>query len=318
MEEEKESGLGTLPASIANSEIAEKLLVRLFGPVADETGRIAADLIGRLAGDRIHAWRKENLVRNAYTSMKNLHNHGINLEDTRPLPIRDWPKIVEAMSTVDQEALSDMWAGLIARAMHPDRTGIDIGRFSRTISSLAEDDALLFSTIIMTEQLDQILAPRRSRLRSTIYDLMKVSQEAADKFGENEKHWLETHVTPITRSFDDALARIGDQESLELAVDVLLRQGLVETREQPSPVPIPAININSSDLLRRGIDPSSQIQHAFAAMASAMRPVVQPRQPVVRNLEGLPHFSVRVTGWGHRVAEVCGIGLSPEQIARVT
>jgi len=315
---EEKPDFGALLTGIPGTKVAEQLCERLFGPAAQETGGIGGNLIGGLIGDRISAWRQENRIRIAYKVRKRLHDEGIHLDDTKPLPVRDWPQIVEAMNNVDQEALSDIWAGLIARAMSPDRSGMDTSRFSRTVSSLTEDDALLFSVLVMTEQLDQLVAPRRNRIISTVSNLMKVSKEAADEFGESEKRWIDAHVTPITNSLNDTLAKIDGAELLELAVDSLIRLGLVELPEQPARRHIPAVNFDGSDLFARGIDPSRQLQSALATIASAAQPVQRPRRTVVRNPGGLPHFLVRTTGWGNRFADTCGIGLTPEQIARVT
>lgn len=318
---EEEPDVGALLIGVPGSELAEQFCERLFGPAANEAGGIGGNLIGGLIGDRISAWRQENRIRIAFKAKKRLHDDGIHLDDTKPLPIRDWPQIVEAMNNVDQEALSDMWAGLIARAMRPDRSGLDTSRFSRTISSLTEDDALLFSVLVMSEQLIQFVTSRRSRAMSTVLHLMKVSKQAADEFGESENRWFETHVTPIANSLNDTLAMIDGEEKLELAVDSLIRLGLAEFLEQPKQRHIPAVNLDAADLLRRGIDPSRELQSALTTIASAAQAVQlvqRPKNTVFSDRGGIPNFLIRATGWGNRVADTCGIGLTTEQVARLT
>ena len=95
---------------------AGKLILRLFGPLADELGQYLAD------GFRQWRWRRDNFKRVAERCEIDKEARGIDDNSLEPVAEGDAFRLAEACSFEDEPMLQEMWAGLITSAMDPHKT----------------------------------------------------------------------------------------------------------------------------------------------------------------------------------------------------
>jgi hypothetical protein len=88
--------------------------------VSDALGTVPADVIGVLGGDWLRHARIRNWAKQAAKTREHLEKWGAKEPFEDPTPAIAIP-IIEAAIDEDREVLQDLWARLLASAMHPDR-----------------------------------------------------------------------------------------------------------------------------------------------------------------------------------------------------
>lgn len=107
---------------------AADLVHRLAGPVCDD--------IGAMISDSMKPYRAKNLVSTLRKTERILHEAGL---PANAVPTRLLFPIVEASSIEDDEALQEMWAGLIATASQ--ETDSVSPSFAETLKQMTPDEA---------------------------------------------------------------------------------------------------------------------------------------------------------------------------------
>ena len=119
---------------------AKGLLTRLLGPAADELGLILQD--------EVHAYRQRNLLRILNATRDRLAAEEL---EARPVSLRVLLPILDGASLEDDARLSAMWAGLLAStAASPDHGEYCHPSFSRILVELTPREARLLERVDAT------------------------------------------------------------------------------------------------------------------------------------------------------------------------
>ncbi len=110
------SGQSPTPLQKSLSQTAGNLLERMLGPAADE--------LGTYLGDQIRAWRfrQKNIEEIAEKTSEEIKRRGLDNNRLKSLPQGDVYRAMDACSLEDDETVQQLWAGLFASAMDPDKS----------------------------------------------------------------------------------------------------------------------------------------------------------------------------------------------------
>lgn len=186
---------------------AEAFLSRVCNPALEE--------IGLLLQDRVRGWRGHNaakILNGANEKLKELDSHGTEKVHPRLVHVA-----VEEGSWCDEEAVQEMWAGLLASSTSAD------GR---------SDENLIFMNIL-------------KQLSSLQVEVLRFAVERAEKF---DGGFALPHARDLTMTCTDLISFIGcsDLQRLDRELDHLRELGLLReggilagtnnVRLQPSPL----------------------------------------------------------------------------------
>jgi len=124
------------------SKGATELLVRLFGPMADEAGAAMKDVVGTLVSDRLREARRRNLHRLVERAAQ--RTQGAERE-TSTAQLHVAVPLLERASLYDDDGyIGEYWASLIASAAdgHLEQTN-----YISILSEMGPPDALVFSEL---------------------------------------------------------------------------------------------------------------------------------------------------------------------------
>lgn len=115
---------------------------------ADALGKVAGPLVARVTralGYRLASWELRNWVAAARRSEAILEREGISPAEVDP-KLREVVPIFQAVAHEDDETLQEMWAGLLATAMRPDRPDMEQG-FTELLRQLGPGEARVLLAI---------------------------------------------------------------------------------------------------------------------------------------------------------------------------
>ncbi|MEP1992105.1 MULTISPECIES: Abi-alpha family protein [Rhodobacterales] len=117
---------------------------------ATETSGLLADIIG-VVGDRVKVYRAERRVAILSDARERLAARGVSLGQSKPMLEGQVYDMIEGMGSAHTSELADMWAGLMANAMDPNRdTEADRGLVS-VLQALSPDDAIILNFLAANE-----------------------------------------------------------------------------------------------------------------------------------------------------------------------
>ena len=123
-------GTSLVPENSAFGASAGKLILRLFGPLADEIGQYLAD------GFRQWRWRRDNFRRVAERCEKENEARGIDDDALASVAEGDAYRLAEACSFEDDEMVQELWAGLITSAMDPEKEVVSTRAFVEILKAI--------------------------------------------------------------------------------------------------------------------------------------------------------------------------------------
>jgi hypothetical protein len=97
---------------------------------------------GELLADQIRFWRLKNQIKMILKSRELLEKKGIDPRKARPDTV--FP-LIEAAGDIEDETLSDMFAGLLASSLNPDTYDTVHPSYAKVLSQLAPLDATIMS-----------------------------------------------------------------------------------------------------------------------------------------------------------------------------
>ena len=206
-EKNVDQGTSPVPDNSAFGASAGKLILRLFGPVADEVGQYLAD------GFRQWRWRRENFRKVAERCEREKEARGIDDNSLASVAEGDAYRLAEACSFEDDEMVQELWAGLITSAMDPDKEVVSTRAFVEILKAIGPVEAGLLLVLY------QINRPPQ---HPTIPNINKLSAEELhslhQKINDENEKWRDELVTLTTRVY-----RRFSESQMEIAVQNLFR-----------------------------------------------------------------------------------------------
>ena len=186
---------------------AGKLILRLFGPLADELGQYLAD------GFRQWRWRRDNFKRVAERCGIEKEARGIDDNSLEPVAEGDAFRLAEACSFEDEPMLQEMWAGLITSAMDPHKTVNSTRAVVEILKAIGPVEAGLLLVLY------QINRPPR---RPEVSNYNKLSQDQLhnlrQEIADEDDRWKGEIIAVA-----DRLYRRFTENQMEIAVQNLFR-----------------------------------------------------------------------------------------------
>ena len=131
-------------------EAARELIVRAFGPAADE--------IGAMLSNEMKVWKASRLQRLAELWRQKMAGKAIPVEAIQQLPFGSIYRVLDAASTEDSDDVLDMWAGLIANAMDPS-SPVELSKAYETIlANISSGEVLLLRAAELASSRPHVLA----------------------------------------------------------------------------------------------------------------------------------------------------------------
>lgn len=113
--------------------------------LADILGDLPKDLVGLLVGDRIKALRAERIAIHWEKAKKRLRDRGVT--EPEPPSLKLALPILAAIADENRDELQDLWDGLLAATMDPNRQGLVRQSLIPTIKQMDPFDVLVFQAI---------------------------------------------------------------------------------------------------------------------------------------------------------------------------
>lgn len=291
---------------------AAEVLVRVFGAPADEAGGLLADIVG-LAGDRLRAHRYMNQLRIAKKTVRQIQEEGLVAADLKELPLREVPDVVAAISNVDQDELSDLWAGLLADAMNPNNDRTADKHMVAVLKGMTEEDALLFSAFVMTDELKKVMWERGRHASREIFRHKDEGEEVLARIGNAIKQESADLIRAPLKYIHNKLAPLMPDERYRVSVENLIELGLVEYGDSKSrnshSVQIPSIP------MRHTGDLGPLVSSLMEAIQLPEKNIERWKKFPVEAPRGLiPAFALLLTPKGKRLVEACKIKLPSELV----
>lgn len=294
---------------------AAEVLTRALGAPAEEAGGAFGDLVG-MVRDRISAWRHVNRLRIAKHTVQKIKEEGLEPGDLSALPLREVPAVLEAISDIDQDELSELWAGLLADAMSPKNDRSADKHLVAVLKSMTEEDALLFSAFVMTSELKKAMSRRGQQASRKIFqhkddgeeELKRLADEMTKESGELIRaplDYIHSKLVPLMP---------GDR--YRISVENLIELGLVEYGDSTS-LKSRKIQIPSVPMRHNG-DLGSLVKSLVEAMELPEKNIERWKKFPVEAPRGLiPAFALVLTPKGKRLVEACQIKLPSELLAPI-
>ncbi len=222
-ERDFDQGISSLPKNSGFSASAGKLVLRLFGPVADEMGQYLAD------GFRQWRWRRDNFSKVADRCEMEKEARGIDDDSLGSVAEGEAYRLAEACSSEDDEMVQELWAGLITSAMDPDKEVVLIRAFVEILKAIGPVEAGLLLV------LHEIKRPPKRRPIPNIDDLsieelQNVNQNINDQ-NEKWKNDIIAVANRVYRRFSESQMEVAKQNLFRLRC-IGLRTGRNLTQHQ--------------------------------------------------------------------------------------
>ncbi|WP_347141025.1 Abi-alpha family protein [Paracoccus sp. SSK6] len=304
--------------SVPGGEIdkaAAEVLTRVLGAPADEAGGAFGDMVG-MVRDRISAWRHINRLRIAKQTVQKIKDEGLEPGDLNALPLREVPAVLEAISDVDQDELSELWAGLLADAMSPKNHRSADKHLVAVLKSMTEEDALLFSAFVMSDELRKVMWRRGKRASRKIFQHKDDGEEELKRLAdEMTKESGELIQAPLDY-LHGKLAPLMPGERYRISVENLIELGLVEYGDSNSrksaSTQIPSIP------MRHNGDLGPLVSSIMKAIELPEKNIARWRKFPVEAPRGfIPAFALLLTPKGKRLVESCQIKLPSELVTPI-
>lgn len=282
----------------ADKALADSLRLLLRKP-AEEAGSLLADWIG-LTSDRINLKRKLNAELGLRAVRARLKADNVDMETIQPPKEEELHLLMNGLSLTDDDSVREMWAGLFAKALEPGSDTTAERPFLSVLDSLSPSDAKI------------------------IHFLAHATKEL-EALAEKEKHGGPIFLAALDPVLGEELRRRGkviesiEEHARELGLappegknwsDNLLRQGVVEI--PPAQVAYwPGPEITSVE--------GTELDKAFTEIGDKVREIEEAATRQNRKPETLYRvvnyagggadfqFQVRLSGFGRRLAEACGL-----------
>ncbi len=293
MAEEGEKGGSSLKVSIGK-EIDAALgdVIRgLLKKPAEEAGHLIADGIGIL-GDRVRRKREVNTHLGLEEVRKKLESDGVDMKDITPPKEEELHLLINGISLAGDETVRDMWAGLFAKALEPDSGTTAERPFISVLQSLSPSDAKIIDFLAFAERRERILKADVREALSTGNMPIHPRKEALKL---QEVAWLEIRQKLDGYGLGKLWSGWGDN---------LFRQGLIEGLPSPPPN-IPKIPAHALGRVDSGAMTKALWQGLSSVAKAAGSGHSRPHAFVNSDHPGT--LSVRLTGFGRRLAEACGL-----------
>lgn len=182
--------------------VCSKAALEILGAVAPQAKRglsvAIGDIFGGLIGDRIHYWRRRNLVDLLEVTAKHIREKGVDLANARVLPEGELYAIFNGASKADQPDVQRMWASLLASSLDPNGDHSETRKFAATLEQLNGSEARMLAFLAYADGWEREFRMFR-KLRNPILD--------SDGTREVESR-LEAHLELLKLKFSDTC---GDQ-----------------------------------------------------------------------------------------------------------
>lgn len=292
----------------SDKEAAEVIKI-LVGGAAKGIVTYGDDFFGALLGDRIKEWRKRNFINSASKTAEFLSQKGVPLDKAVCLEDGEIYRLFDGASRADDEAVSDLWAGLLANAMDPDSEVTFDVHFTKVLEQLHSHDIKILDFIKFHTERVKVMR------RGFPENLTPYSIGVMDDRGEYEKKmevWKQSKdqaTIDINHKYDSLNI---DLDLVKNSIENLIRLGLVFLRNDE-------VDISTSFLRDMGwgqddlID-NDRLLNVIEEIVSHMEVTSSQR---LREQEG-DLFSYRssedhielmydFTGFGERLIEACYI-----------
>ena len=286
-----------MPDSSTFGASAGKLVLRLFGPLADELGQYLAD------GFRQWRWRRDNFGSVAERCEMEKEARGIDDNSLESVSEGDAFRLAEACSFEDDGMVQEMWAGLITSAMDPEKDVVSTRAFVEILKAIGPVEAGLLLVLY------QISRPPK---RPTVPSFNALSQEELNSInqktreeGDRRKHKIIALADRVYRRFPEMHMEIAVQNLFRLRC-IGLRTGRNLSQNQTrSGLPI---GVRASD--------AAPTYDSFAKVVDYLESLIMVgtgtgsyKQGILSNphplLQSLPEIRFELTHLGNTLVSLC-------------
>ena len=206
-EKDVDQGMSSVPDNSAFSASAGKLILKLFGPLADEVGQYLAD------GFRQWRWRRDNFKKIAERCEREEEARGIDDNSLASVAEGDAYRLAEACSFEDDETVQELWAGLITSAMDPDKDIVSTRAFVEILRAISPVEAGLLLALYQIKRIPKHRA---------IQNFSNLSVEELHSLRQNSNNENEKWKRGIIALADRAYRRFSKSQR-EVAIQNLFR-----------------------------------------------------------------------------------------------
>ena len=276
---------------------AGKLILRLFGPLADELGQYLAD------GFRQWRWRRENFRKVAERCEREQEARGIDDSSLASVTEGDAFRLAEGCSFEDDETVQEMWAGLITSALDPSRDVASTRAFAEILKAIGPIEAGL---LLVLYQINR--PPKRPSVSS--YNSLSTQQ----------LHTLQNQIKDANDRWKDELIALADRvyrrfpdDQMEIAIQNLFRLRCIGLRtgrnlsqnQTRSGLPFGVRGLDAAptyDSFAKVVDYLESIILAGTGTGSYKQGILSYRHPL---LETLPEVRFELTHLGRTLVSLC-------------